>query len=252
MINYYRSLKSDFIKLRRQPMLLVHLLIPLVGIGIFLAYFAYTPYSQASKVEGYMQALAAAFPTMIGIVCAIAADQESAAGQYQQFLTLPSRLVPLASKLSLLLLLGLGSVLLASAGFGAGFIYILNQSPYGLGFYVIAALILFGSSILLYALHFFVSLRFGKGASIGLGIVGSLTAALLLTGLGDQNWIYIPCAWAARLVTIWAQYGPSGAGSAPAALLLQQGILLCGVGTAAFMVLLGLWFRRWEGRKSLE
>ena len=37
-------------------------------------------------------------------------------------------------------------------------------------------------------LHLFVSFQFGKGASIGLGIVEALLVALLLTGLGDRIW----------------------------------------------------------------
>lgn len=250
MIAYCRCLMSELIKLKRQPMLLVHLLVPLAGIGIFLAYFAYTSYSPFSKVDGYLQVLAIAFPTMIGIVCAIAADQEAAAGQYQQLLAQSSRLAPLASKLTLLLLLGFGSTLLASVGFGAGFLYGLNQSPYSLGFYMKAACIIFGSSIFLYALHFYVGLRFGKGASIGLGILESLTAALLLTGLGDQNWIYFPCAWAVRFISIWVQYRTSV--EIPAALMFRTGILYCAGGTAAIMLLLGGWFWRWEGRKSFE
>lgn len=252
MVAYYRSLKSDLMKLRRQPLLLIHLLVPLVGLGMFLAYFAYTPYAPVSKVSGYLQIIAIAFPTMIGIVCAIASDQEASAGRYQQLLTQPSRLVPIASKLTLLLILGFSSVLLATVGFGAGFLYVLDQSPYNLGFYVQAACILFGSSVFLYALHVYISLRFGKGASIGLGIVGSLIAALLLTGLGDYNWIYIPSAWAARFITSWMQVELSGGGSFPPELLIQPGILCCIGGTVAIMVLLGGWFRRWEGRTSLE
>lgn len=250
MTSFFNSLMSELIKLRRQPMLLVHLFTPLAVIGIFLAYYAYVPFSSFSKVEGYFQVIALAFPTMIGIVCTIAAEQEAAAGQYQQLLTQPSRLTPLASKLILLLLLGFCSTLLATLGFGAGFLYMLNQSPYSLGFYMKAACIIFGSCIFLYALHFFISLRFGKGASIVLGILESLTASLLLTGLGDYNWIYIPCAWGARMITIWIQYEASS--GIPAALLLRPGVLYCIVGTAAIMVLLGSWFRRWEGKKSFD
>lgn len=254
MSAYLRSLRSELIKLKRQPTLWVHLLVPLAGIGIFLAYYAFTPYSPSSKVSGYMQVIATSYPMMIGIVCAIAADQEATAGQYQQLLTLPNRLIALAGKLTMLFLLGLGSAILASMGFGVGFLYLLAQSPYGLAFYLEAASLLFGSCLFLYALHLFVSLRFGKGASIGLGVLESLVAALLLTGLGDQSWIYIPCAWAVRFVSIWMQYGDTHSASIPipADSLLQPGILYCTTGTIVIMVLLGMWFRRWEGTKSLE
>lgn len=251
MSSCLRSILAETIKLRRQPLPLIHLLVPSAGAGIFLAFYAFTPYSPVSKALAYMQVLAAAYPVMIGIVCAIAADQEAAAGQYQQLLTQPSRLVPLAGKLTLLLGLGFGSSVLASVGFGSGFLYWLRQSPFELGFYLKAACILFASTVILYALHLYVGLRFGRGASIGLGVMESLLAALLLTGLGDRIWIYVPSAWAPRFITLWMQAGISEH-PLPAELLFKQGILLSIAGTLLSMLLLGWWFCRWEGRLSHE
>ncbi|MGW8441865.1 lantibiotic immunity ABC transporter MutG family permease subunit [Paenibacillus sp. S33] len=252
MISFFRYLKSDMLKLRRQPLLLVQLFVPLLGIAIFLAYYSFTPYSPISKVDGYLQVLAVVLPTMIGIVCSIAVEQEAVAGNFQQLLISPVKLLPFLSKLSLLLILGFGSVLLASGGFGAGYIYLMRESPYGLKFYVLAACILFMSSVFHYFLHFFISLRFGKGASIGLGIMESLLSALLLTGLGDHNWIFIPSAWAARFITIWVQYDINSAVSIPEAIRLDSGVSYCVVGTVVIMVLLGLWTCRWEGHNSSE
>ena len=45
-------------------------------------------------------------------------------------------------------------------------------------------------------------MSFGKGASMGLGIAGSLIAALMITGLGDATWKYIPWAWGVRAMGI--------------------------------------------------
>jgi ABC-2 type transport system permease protein len=252
MISFFRYLKSDVLKLRRQPLLLVQLFVPLLGIAIFLAYYSFTPYSPITKVDGYLQVLAVVLPTMIGIVCSIAVEQEAVAGNFQQLLISPVKLLPFLSKLSLLLILGFGSVLFASGGFGAGYIYLMRESPYGLKFYVLAACILFMSSVFLYFLHFFISLRFGKGASIGLGIMESLLSALLLTGLGDHNWIFIPSAWAARFITIWVHYDINSAVSIPEAIRLNSGVRYCVVGTVVIMVLLGLWICRWEGHNSSE
>ncbi|GIO35417.1 lantibiotic ABC transporter permease [Paenibacillus antibioticophila] len=252
MMTYWRSFYSELIKLKRQPLVWVHLLVPLAGIAIFLGYYGYTPFSPESKLSAYMQVLAIAFPTMIGIVCGIAADQEASAGQYQQLLVSPNRLASLAAKLTLLLLLGYCSSLLAAGGFGVGFNYLLKQSIVGLGFYAQAASVLFGSCLFLYFLHLFISLRLGKGASIGLGIVESLIGALLLTGLGDRIWIYFPSAWPIRILTIWMQYGIEGRGTIPAELLLWPGILWCTGATAISMIILGYWYGRWEGAQSVE
>ncbi|GIO44111.1 lantibiotic immunity ABC transporter MutG family permease subunit [Paenibacillus apis] len=253
MTTYWRSFYSELIKLKRQPLIWVHLFVPLAGIAIFLGYYGYTPFSPASKISAYMQVLAIAFPTMIGIVCSVAADQEASAGNYQQLLVSPNRLASLAAKLTLLLLLGYCSSLLAAAGFGAGFMYILKQQTiFDPVFYVEAASLLFGSCLFLYFLHLFISLRFGKGASIGLGIVESLVGALLLTGLGDHIWIYFPSAWPIRMLTIWMQYGIASGDMLPAELLLWPGILWCTGATVISMIVLGYWYGRWEGTQSVE
>lgn len=252
MIAYWRSFCAELIKLKRQPLVWVHLLVPLAGIAIFLGYYSYTPFAPASKIEAYIQVLATVYPTLIGVVCGIAADQEASAGQYQQLLVQPNRLASLAAKLTLLLLLGYGSCLLATGGFGAGFIYLLKQSNAGLGFYAQAASLLFESCLFLYFLHLFISLRFGKGASIGLGIMESLISALLLTGLGDRIWIYFPSAWPIRILTIWMQYGTVSTAGVPAELLLWPGILICIGAVVIGMILLGYWYTRWEGTQSVE
>lgn len=250
MTAFLRTMRSEWIKLRRQPVLLLHLVLPLAAIGIFLGYFACTPYAQAAKVVSYFQALAAAFPTFIGIVCSMSVDQEAAAGHFQHLLTQPSRVMPLAGKLAGLLVPGFASTMLAAAGFGAGFIFLLREPVLDLGFYFQSGFMLFGCCLFLYALHVFVSLRFGKVASIGLGIAESLTGALLLTGLGDGIWGYFPCAWASRMVTLWAH------GNLTEAMVpdphLATAILCCAVGTAAILILLGCWFRRWEGKTSFD
>ncbi|WP_334074589.1 MULTISPECIES: lantibiotic immunity ABC transporter MutG family permease subunit [Paenibacillus] len=249
---YLRYLRSDLIKLRRQPLLWIHLVIPLVGIAVFLSYYAFSPWTSQSKVEAYLQIVAISLPVMIGIVCAFAADQEANAGNYQVLLTSSVKPLPFVSKISLLLLLGLGSIMLAAAGFGFGYIFILDSTLYDLTFYVCAGGILFIGSIFMYILHFIISLRYGRGASMGLGIVESMVAALLLTGLGDFNWIYVPCAWSARWITIWAQYPYARLQEIPPEMLLNRGLIHVIVGTAIIAILFSVWLYRWEGKRSLE
>ena len=48
-------------------------------------------------------------------------------------------------------------------------------------------------------IQYLVVFYFGKGASIGIGIIGSLISALMLTGLGDGIWQVIPWAYSMRL-----------------------------------------------------
>jgi ABC-2 type transport system permease protein len=148
-------------------------------------------------------------------------------------------------------LLGFGAVVLASGGFGIGFIFILEQKNFSLGFYLITACILFAGNIFIYILHLIVSLRFGKGVSIGLGIVESLLSALLATGLGQGRWQFIPCGWGIWFVSLFTQI-KSGAGSLINMRELQSGILTCVIYTFAIAVFGCIWFWYWEGKKSEE
>lgn len=252
MSMFIRYMRADVIKLRRQSLPWIHLAIPLIGIVLFLSYYAFTPYSDASKIDGYLQAVAIALPAIIGIVCAIAAEQEYNAGGFQHLLTSPVKVIPFLSKLSLLLVFGLASILTAAVGFGVGNVFILQNEMQDISFYILAGLILFGSSIFLYVFHFIVSLRWGRGASMGLGIAGSLVSALLLTGLGDANWVYVPFAWPSRLITLWSRFAGEAASSVPAHSMLGMGIACLAAGTLLMIAISVAWVWRWEGKHALE
>ncbi|WP_150272857.1 lantibiotic immunity ABC transporter MutG family permease subunit [Paenibacillus tepidiphilus] len=243
-------LRADLLKTRRTPFLLLHLLAPLLAAAVFLAYYSYSPWSAADKVQAYLQVLGCALPTLIALVCSMTAEQEALAGHFQGMLALPVQRVKVyTSKLLLLLIYGLGAVLLAVVLFGIGFRDVLGEDGLGMAFYWSGAGILFGSNVFLYLLHSFVSLRFGRGPSIGIGIVGSLIAALLLTGLGEGIWVYMPFAWGARLISIWTVH----AAGTPLPLAVSRadtGILVCILATLAAAILSCLWFRRWEGRSA--
>lgn len=245
---FYRCIRSDIYKMKRQPILWVHLLVPLAGVGVFLAYYTFTSWTPVSKVGGYLEVMAVAFPTLIGIVCSMAAEQESSAGNFQPLLTFPVKLLPFASSLLVLVVLGAGAAVLAAGGFGLGFTIFLNETPFALEFYFYAACILAGSSIFLYALHWIVSLQYGGGASIGIGIVESLLSALMLTGLGNGIWQFFPCAWGVRFISIYEllNLNPKVVPD------LSVGVAFCAAATAAILFLACLWFYRWEGRKIEE
>lgn len=243
-------LRADLLKTRRTPLLLIHLLAPLIGAGIFLAYYSYSPWSSSDKVMAYLQVLGCALPTLIGLVCAMAAEQEAMAGQFQGMLALPGPKIKIyTSKLLQLLLLGFGAILLACVLFGLIFHWVLHQDGLGLPFYGISAVILSGSSIFLYLLHSFLSLRYGRGLSIGTGIAGSLVAALFLTGLGDGIWPFVPFAWASRFSSLWTVYN-SGTTLPASVSGLDTGIAAGVPATILAAVLAGVWFMRWEGRSA--
>src|SRR5690606_11655279 len=72
---------------------------------------------------------------------------------------------------------------------------------------VILANITIQISILpLIALHLWISLAWGMGASISVGGSGILLSALMSTSLGDKIWHYIPWGWPVRLSTLFLLY----------------------------------------------
>lgn len=128
-------LRADLLKSRHTPFLLIHLLAPLIGVGVFLAYYSYSPWSANDKALAFIQSLGCAFPTLIGLVCSMSVEQEANAGQFQGMLAIPAnKITTFISKLLLLLLFGFGAVLFAYTLFGLGFGGILQQDRLGMPF----------------------------------------------------------------------------------------------------------------------
>jgi ABC-2 type transport system permease protein len=245
---FVRYLHSDFLKIKGRPILWIHILVPIVGIVFFilLDIFHQSP-SSGSTAGGVLGGVASAFPMLIGVVCSMAAEQESEAGNFQSLLTFRSKLIPFFSMSVMLLILGLGSALLTSFGFEATFAVVRHQTPYGPDFYLWGTLLVYVSNIFIYIFHLFLSLRFNKAVSIGIGIVESMLSCLLITGLGDGIWVLIPCAWGLRFLKVF-EYG----GVAPVGYGLKVGIAFCCIGTALMCLFACIWFSRWEGKKTEE
>lgn len=144
-------------------MFLIHLLLPLGAAAIFLAYYTVSPWKPNVKISAFFEAIGIAFPLVIGLVCSKAVEQEGQAGSFQNMLCgIKSRSAAWLSKLIVMLLSGACSIVLAIGAFAAGF----KVAPPST--YVKVAALLIAGSIFLYILHLVVSLRYGKGASIGL------------------------------------------------------------------------------------
>lgn len=246
-----RLLRAEFLKTKRTPFFLIHLLVPIVTSGLIIAYYSYSPWNFYDKVSVYFQVLSCGFPIIIGLICAMIAEQEAGAGHFQEMLTATKmKILALFSKFILLLIFGFGAILFSTVLFSFGFIEILHEELLDYKFYVIGASILFGSHVLLYIIHFIVSLHFGKGASIGLGIVGALLTALLITGLGEGIWMFIPYGWGGNIIQLWALK----ASNTELSIMetgLQVGVFACICGTLLVFIMSCVWFWYWEGRKSV-
>lgn len=246
-----KVLKSDFMKLKATPTLLIHILMPIIGVCIFTWYTSISQGNFVSNVAGYFQVLALAFPTLIAIVCTLISEQELMAGNGYNLLALTTpKVLACISKMILLSYMGLASTIIATCGFGIIMHFIFKNDVFSISFYLISALVLFFSNFALYVIHFFISLRFGKGLSIGLGIVESLVSALMITGLGERIWTFIPCGWSIRLITLWTGISNNQIQIYDNRAIM--GIIICIVASLLAFLLLMIWFLYWEGEKSYE
>lgn len=246
-----RLIKADIMKLKSTQMIWMHLYIPILGLVIFLAYYSYTPWSSFSKVSAYFQILSIAFPILIGIITSIAAEQEYIAGSFQNILNGSEiKCLSFISKLIVFLFLGSLSTVLVTIGFYIGFALIENNI-FPLSMYLAVAGILVGSNIFIYILHFFISYRFSKGVSIGVGIAESLASALLLTGMGDGRWPFVPSSWSIRFVgTLLTKYQNTGKVFLDPD--LQLGIIISIIATFLSFGIILVWFTKWEGNRAEE
>lgn len=200
---FFHYLIADFYKTKHLPILRAHLLIP-VGVPVlFLIYYTYSPWSNDTRITAYFQVLGMGMPLLAGLFCAMLAEQESLAGGFQNMLSVQKRHAVFLSKLLVLLLSGMLALLLASVLFGTGYFFWMEQRSASYLFYWKAAFVLMGGSVFLYILHLFLAFCFNKGVTIGLGFVESLLSALLLTGMGEGIWMYVPAAWASRFITLF-------------------------------------------------
>ena len=244
-----RNLHADLLKMKGLPITLAHILIPMITGGLFLAYYAISGWSENTKIIAFYQAVGAGFPVLIGIFTASIMEQEQNAGACQNLLTLRKKTVAFLSKVILLLIFSLFSVLLATGIFCFGFYKILGCSTVSIVTYLISAFIMWCGSIPLYIWQMFFAFRFGKGVSIGVGIISGLVSALMLTNLGMFVWKYVPVSWTGRISYAYLQIalGESGAINE-----MKSVIPIFCVVTVISMVYYLFWASRWEGSKISE
>lgn len=243
MKQLFRWINVECYKFFHSPILVVHLLAPLAGAGIFLAYYMISPWAEVQKVSVYLQMLAMTFPVLIGVIVTMSEESEADAGGFQSALGAPCRKwLPHMAKILVLLFFGLLSSIIAVAGFGFAF-RITGNVAFPMSFYMNGAGLLFAGYLPLYLLQYLISFSFGKGAGLGLGIVGTLLSALMITGLGDKIWTFLPWSVSIRFVSIFTAVGDDP-------FLAVKGVAAAGLFLlAASMILLALlryWSVKWE------
>lgn len=250
MVQLFRLVRADFQKIKRSSLLWIHVLVPFFISAAFVAYYSNSTVNAVSKISGYFQVLSIGFPLIIGIVTGSAAEQEAEAANFQQLLTAEYKTAGFLSKIVMLFLLELFSLSIAAGVFAAGMKFSKVYNLISAAIYGKIVLLLFSSMVFLYFLHVLCSLRFGSGASIGLGIGESLISALMLTGLGDGIWKWIPCAFGVRFSYYYIGLNANTANSAYIIEDFKSGIYTCTAMTIAIIIISVVFFHSFEGRNG--
>ena len=106
------------------------------------------------------------------------------------------------------------------------------------------------SSTPIYQIHFLCAFIFGKSASMGLGIAGSLLSAIMLTGLGDVCWQYIPWAWSVRFMDFWLLATTDKDAYLQGCSTFYVGIIINIVAILVLFAVSIMWIRLWDGGKE--
>jgi len=248
-MKFKNLLITDIMKLTSTPVFWMHLLAPILAVIVFLSYFSVSPWDAVMKQKTYMTAMCMAFPILIAVMTSMVAEDEYAAGNYQNLLgTYDRKWSALMSKYLVLVTLGGLSTAIAVMGFYLGFSHMTPSLP--LLTYVALTGILMGCSLFLYAWHLFLSLRFSKSVSIGIGIFETIITALFRTGMGDGRWPFFPCSWSIRFT--WFTVMQQSQEQIIPDLLMVLGVVLCVGITMLSILMLMVWFENWEGHKSEE
>ena len=247
MISIIRCMKADWIKSKHTPLLLIHLLFPLIGAGAFAGYFHISGWSEITNAATFLETMAIVFPFIIGIIVGIVVQLENGAGHFQLMLgTVRSRTAVYIGKLIYLIML---------AGFSTVFCILLFAMLYPvmpLSFYLKPLIMFLLSMIPLYLISLLVGFGLGKSVSMGIGIVGSLLSALLMTGLGDAIWKFIPWGWSIRFIDFCVLEYVDPVQFQYASHELRTGLSILVFSTVILVIGSLVWFHRWEGTRENE
>ena len=243
-----RLMRADWLKMRRTPLRPAVLAAPAAYALLILLYFAnrrISPELPREMAGVFFEGWTVLLPLAVGVLAGLLALQEEHAGNFAALLgSAAPRPVVYAARLLLLALIHAGSALCAAALLLAGMRAGLDLPRTEAGPVFAAALLAAAGSLPIIALHLWLGLAAGWGASVGAGGAGLLVAAIVgATPVGDRIWPCMPWAWPVRLAQV--PFAPDPPHGEPAKGLLFS-LLLFAVLAAGGMA----WFCRWEGRRG--
>ena len=116
---FFRVICSDLYKVLHTSLLWIHLFVPLLGIVLAGGYLLQSSWEEAEKIMAYVQLVSIVFPFMITVVVTMLFEAESAAGNFQNVLSVPcSKMLSHTGNLCSLFVFGMSAVVFTMSGFG--------------------------------------------------------------------------------------------------------------------------------------
>ena len=201
-VTFRRALRSEAVRMRRSPLVVLHVALAVALGALAGAYFAFSAWDSLLGTDAFFQLLGAGAPLLAGISCGLAV------------LGVSSRRGALAAKLAALLALCLMAAAIAAALF-CGALALAGRSLPDTAAVALATAGIALGSLCSYAILWCVALRFGRNASIGMGTLGFIAALTLMGGLANGlvtgtfsgafsigAAAFVPFAWPSRLASL--------------------------------------------------
>lgn len=238
-----REFFSNFTKIKRTPVILLHLLPPIVITTLFFVYYASGGYHLISDVRLFFVILQICYPIFVSIVVPILINLDRNNGIQNALGLVASRSSVYLGKLLFLLFLSAINMIIYELCFYVGVNFFLNISMVPFGSYPVIFCIFLFSNLFLYLLHVLIAFRFGSSISVLIGISGTILAGYFENAIGDKIWPFIPWEWSVRFLENYFNFSNVPVFPGIIALLMMTSIVL---------VLSLLWFSRWEGKVIQE
>lgn len=176
----------------------LHIGVPLVGSAVLLLYYHSSKVETLVQLSTFSQLIGLVFPFIVSLVCACQIALEEG-GHFQTFLGGSGGwLCSFWAKCLVLQIAGGAAVVIGMGSFAWGERCLLGNVDIPSILYMEIAAGLWIGSLIQYPIHLFLNLRFSQSVSMGIGVTQSVLAALLITGLGEGIWKFLPCSWSIR------------------------------------------------------
>lgn len=262
-MSLWRAAISECVRLRRSPLIALHLACGLIAGVACGAYFGVAPWDPRLGTDAFVQLVGALMPLMVAVVCGLDVDGEREASGLANLLAVPSRRIALAARVLALWLLGVIAVAVAIGSF-AVVLGAFGRDGFSAGVYARSAVGMAAGSLVLYVASVLLALALGRNAAIGVGAAGLACALFAVGGLahglvtGELTAAssgvlgYVPFAWAERLGSLLVELGmATGAGLRAVIWQLEVTSVFALAVTAIALIALLAWVGSFEeGRRG--